>query len=138
MPGLSRLEAQSTLSGTLRDEGGSLVPGVSVTATSSALAGARSAATDQAGRYSFGDLPDGTYTITFTLPGFVETLLSDIKESDAAEDYAIKTLPPPCQASHPARNRDRRPFESFDCVQRTVTMRGEPERSDVRVRRCSP
>ena len=36
VPGLSRLEAQSTLSGMLRAQDGSLLPGVSVTATSPA------------------------------------------------------------------------------------------------------
>jgi hypothetical protein len=34
--------------------------------------------TDGQGRYSFVDLPDGTYTLTFALPGFVEATRSDI------------------------------------------------------------
>jgi hypothetical protein len=51
----------------------------------SGLAEPRTALTNLEDRYSFGDLPDGTYTMTFTLPGFVETTRSDIVLPDAAE-----------------------------------------------------
>src|SRR5687767_259073 len=83
--GSSGLDAQITLSGAVRDAGGSVLPGVSVRATGPALAGPRTALTNLEGRYSFGDLPRGTYTITFTLPGFVETTRSGIVLPEAAE-----------------------------------------------------
>ena len=76
--GPTRLDAQRTLSGVVRDGGGAILPGVSVHATSAALAVPRSALTSLEGRYSFEDLPDGAYTLTFALPGFVETTRSDI------------------------------------------------------------
>ena len=83
--GPTRLDAQRTLSGVVRDAGGSILPGVSVRATSPALTEPRSALTNREGRYSFGDLPDGTYTLTFALPGFVEITRSDIVLPEAAE-----------------------------------------------------
>jgi Carboxypeptidase regulatory-like domain len=82
---VSQSSCSTTLSGAVRDTGGSVLPGVSVRATGPALAGPRSALTNLEGRYSFGDLPDGTYTVTFTLPGFVETTRSDIVLPEAAE-----------------------------------------------------
>jgi hypothetical protein len=83
--GSTRLDAQRTLSGAVRDTGGGVLPGVSVTATSPALPAPRTTVTDAEGRYAFGDLPDGAYTMTFTLPGFVETTHDDIHLPAAAE-----------------------------------------------------
>jgi hypothetical protein len=76
--GSTTVDAQPTLNGTVRDRGGSVLPGVTVKATGPALDEPRTAVTDREGRYAFGDLAHGTYTITFTLPGFVETSRSDI------------------------------------------------------------
>ena len=83
--GPTRLDAQRTLSGVVRDTGDAILPGVSVRATSPALAEPRDALTNLEGRYSFGDLPDGIYTLTFALPGFVETTRSDIALPFAGE-----------------------------------------------------
>jgi hypothetical protein len=146
----------------------SALPGVSVSATSPELFEPRSALTDREGRFSFGDLPDGTYTFRFTLPGFVEATHPDIvlpaaagspldvvmrvrslgetttilrgprrgtpfdpqvspppeatcsmrvipvdpsidrkmlEEPDDPENHAIRIVPPPCRASHPAPSR---------------------------------
>jgi hypothetical protein len=74
----SRLDAQRAVSGTVRDGGDSLLPGVSVSVAGPSLSEPRSVVTDGEGRYSFQDLPDGTYTLTFALPGFVEATRSDI------------------------------------------------------------
>lgn len=67
--------AQSTTTGSIRgtvtDSEGGVLPGVSVTASSSALvAGRITATTDEHGVYRFPALPPGTYTIEATLPGF--------------------------------------------------------------------
>ena len=62
--------AQS-LAGTVRDSSGGVLPGVSVAASSSALIErTRSVVTDANGQYQIIDLRPGTYTVTFTLPGF--------------------------------------------------------------------
>jgi hypothetical protein len=82
--GTSRVDAQRTLSGAVRDGGGALLAGVSVSATGPAVSGPRRAETNRDGRYSFGDLPDGIYTLTFALPGFGETTRSDVDLPAAA------------------------------------------------------
>src|SRR3954463_4342650 len=61
----------SGISGEVKDTSGAVLPGVTVEAASPALIGkGRSAPTDGAGRYSITSLRPGTYTVTFSLPGF--------------------------------------------------------------------
>src|SRR6266704_3290597 len=63
--------AQSSLTGTVRDTSGAVLPGVSVEASSPALIEqVRSIVTDAQGLYRIVDLRPGPYTVTFTLPGF--------------------------------------------------------------------
>ena len=63
--------AQGTLTGTVRDVSGAVLPGVTVEASSPALIEkVRSVVTDGTGQYRIIDLNPGTYSLTFTLPGF--------------------------------------------------------------------
>ena len=63
--------AQGTLTGTVRDASGAVLPGVTVEAASPALIEkVRSVVTDGTGQYRIIDLNPGTYSLTFTLPGF--------------------------------------------------------------------
>jgi hypothetical protein len=63
--------AQASLTGTVRDASGAVLPGVTVEASSPALIEkTRSAVTDGSGQYRIVDLRPGTYSATFTLPGF--------------------------------------------------------------------
>ncbi len=63
--------AQGTLTGTVRDASGAVLPGVTVEATSPVLIEkVRSVVTDGAGIYRIVDLNPGTYSVTATLPGF--------------------------------------------------------------------
>src|SRR5262245_61195532 len=65
------LLAQATLTGTVRDNSGAVLPGVTVEAASPALIEkTRSAVTDGTGQYRIIDLRPGTYELTFTLTGF--------------------------------------------------------------------
>src|SRR3989304_1760735 len=63
--------ARGTLTGTVRDTSGAVLPGVTVEASSPALIEkVRTVVTDGAGIYRIVDLDPGTYTQTFMLAGF--------------------------------------------------------------------
>ena len=69
VPALAR--AQSVFTGTVRDTSGAVMPGVTVEAASPVLLEkVKSTITDENGLYRIVDLRPGTYTLTFTLPGF--------------------------------------------------------------------
>jgi hypothetical protein len=61
----------SGIAGVVRDPSGAVMPGVTVEASSPALIEqVRTVTTDTQGQYKIVDLRPGTYTVTFTLPGF--------------------------------------------------------------------
>jgi hypothetical protein len=63
--------AQGTLTGTVRDESGGVLPGVTVEASSpSLIEKVRAAVTDSTGQYRVTGLNPGTYSLTFRLTGF--------------------------------------------------------------------
>src|SRR5262245_11488519 len=63
--------AQAGLAGNVKDSSGAVLPGVTVEAASPVLIEkTRSVVTDGSGNYKVENLRPGTYTVTFTLPGF--------------------------------------------------------------------
>src|SRR5262249_55558929 len=61
----------SGIAGVVKDTSGAVMPGVTVEASSPALIDeARTVRSDAKGQYKIVDLRPGTYTVTFTLPGF--------------------------------------------------------------------
>src|SRR5438093_3692110 len=63
--------AQAAIAGVVRDSSGGVMPGVTVEAASPVLIEkVRTGVTDGTGQYRIADLRPGTYTVTFTLPGF--------------------------------------------------------------------
>src|SRR4030095_48861 len=63
--------AQAVIAGSVKDTSGAVLPGVTVEATSPVLIEkVRTAVSDGNGVYRIEDLRPGTYTVTFTLPGF--------------------------------------------------------------------
>ena len=63
--------AQGTLTGTVRDQSGGVLPGVTVDASSPTLIEkVRTAVTDDSGQYRITGLSPGTYSLTFRLTGF--------------------------------------------------------------------
>ncbi len=63
--------AQSAIAGVVRDTSGAVLPGVTVEAASDVLIEkTRAVVTDGEGAYRIVDLRPGTYSVTFTLPGF--------------------------------------------------------------------
>jgi hypothetical protein len=74
--------AQASITGTVRDGSGAVLPGVTVDASSSALIEkARTAITDGTGQYRITDLPPGTYRVSFALQGFATTQREGIEFS---------------------------------------------------------
>jgi hypothetical protein len=71
LPSFAGAQQASGIAGAARDASGAVLPGVTVEAASPALIEkVRTAVTDGEGRYNIIDLRPGTYTVTFTLPGF--------------------------------------------------------------------
>jgi hypothetical protein len=85
---LSVLSAQSTggsLSGTVKDATGAVLPGVTVTITRTDTSSTRTVITDGAGRYVAPDLQPGPYSIRASLEGFTAVVRSGITLSVGRE-----------------------------------------------------
>src|SRR6476659_7545441 len=81
LPAVAR--AQGTMVGQVKDESGGVLPGVTVEAASPVLIEkSKTAITDDQGRFTIIDLRQGTYKVTFTLPGF-STVVRDAVELPA-------------------------------------------------------
>lgn len=77
--------AQGTLTGTVRDASGAVLPGVTVEASSDALIEkARTAVSDGTGQWRIVDLRPGVYAVTFTLSGFATVRRENIELTGSA------------------------------------------------------
>ncbi len=63
-------QATAQLSGTVRDESGAVLPGVTVTVTQTDTGAARTVVTDGSGSYVIPNLPTGPYRLEVSLAGF--------------------------------------------------------------------
>ena len=54
----------------MRDASGAVLPGVTVSVAGPNIAGAQTTITSENGSYRIGNLPPGTYTVTYELSGF--------------------------------------------------------------------
>ena len=105
--------AQGTLTGTVRDQSGAALPGVTVEAASPALIEkARTAITDGAGQYRIPGLNTGTYSLTFRLSGF------NVARREGIELSGTTTLTIPIELQ-------------VGNLQETVTVTGETPVVDV-------
>jgi hypothetical protein len=76
--------AQASITGTVKDSSGAVLPGVTVEASSPALLEkVRVATTDGNGRYTITELRPGPYKVTFTLAGFNTAIRDGINLSGA-------------------------------------------------------
>lgn len=77
LPGAA--SAQSAIAGQVKDTSGAVMPGVTVEAASPALIEkVRTAITDAQGLFTIVDLRPGSYTVTFSLPGFATVVRSGV------------------------------------------------------------
>ena len=72
--------AQTTgsINGTVTDNTGAVLPGVTVSASSPALMGVQTAITNDQGAYRFPSLPPGTYRLQYELSGFSNVVREEI------------------------------------------------------------
>ena len=75
----------ATVSGTITDPSGAVVPGVSVTIVSQGTGLKRSVLTDTAGEYRFAGLPTGNYSLRIEKPGFQSQVREGVELTSAAE-----------------------------------------------------
>jgi hypothetical protein len=75
----------ATVSGTITDPSGAVVPGVSITISSQGTGLKRSALTDTAGGYRFAGLPNGTYSLHIEKPGFQSQMRGGVELTSAAD-----------------------------------------------------
>ena len=59
-----------SINGTVQDNTGAILPGVSITASGPAIMGVQSAVSNTQGQYRFPSLPPGTYQLRYELSGF--------------------------------------------------------------------
>jgi len=79
--------------GTVHDQSGAVLPGVSVTLTSPALpAGPRNLVTNERGEYRFTGLQPGMYALTVELPGFSTYEETDLRILAAGTTERVVTL----------------------------------------------
>ena len=70
-PRVALAQGQGSITGVVKDASGAVLPGVTVEVVSPALIEkTRSVVADGSGQYRFINLVPGSYTVTFTLPGF--------------------------------------------------------------------
>ena len=75
----------ATVSGTITDPSGAVVPGVSVTIVSQGTGLKRSTSTDMDGEYRFAGLPTGNYSLRIEKTGFQAQIREGIELTSAAE-----------------------------------------------------
>ena len=137
--------AQAVIAGSVKDASGAVLPGVTVEAASPALIEkVRAAVSDGTGQYRIEDLRPGTYTVTFTLPGFstykregieltgsfTATVNADLKVGALAETITVTGETPVVDVqSAQARN---------DAEQRRPQGRSRPSAATTRWSRWCP
>src|SRR2546430_7198898 len=75
---LAQSAGTGALTGTVTDASGGVIPGVTVTLTSTDTNQTRDTITREDGSYRFALLPPGTYGVRFTIPGFKTAEVSSV------------------------------------------------------------
>ena len=72
-------QENTTLSGTVTDSSGAVIPGAAVTATNETTGVAATLVTNESGSYEFTRVPPGIYTLTAEVPGFKTGIYSNVE-----------------------------------------------------------
>src|SRR5262245_23175238 len=78
-----RQSSNATVSGTIGDPTGALIPGVTVTATNTATGVVTTALSNESGAYNFPSLLPGTYKVSAELSGFQTQSYTDVRLGNA-------------------------------------------------------
>jgi hypothetical protein len=77
--GMALAQNNGSITGTVKDPNGAVVPGASVTVSDASLAVNESGKTNEVGIFAFVELPPGTYAVTVESQGFKKTEKRDIE-----------------------------------------------------------
>ena len=78
LSGLALGQTSTSISGTVLDQSGAVVPGAVLTLTNKATGATRSATTDNSGAYVFPQVNPGLYAVKAEKPGFKTVVLEDV------------------------------------------------------------
>lgn len=70
LPALAQGPTTGSINGTVSDNTGAVLPGVTVTSSGPAIMGVQTAVSNEQGQYRFPSLPPGTFKLTYELAGF--------------------------------------------------------------------
>jgi hypothetical protein len=84
---IAQTAATATISGTVTDNSGAVIPGATVTLLDTATSSVRTQQTNSAGQYTFVGLPPGDYKLTVAMASFRQSVLS-IK-TEVAKAYTV-------------------------------------------------
>ncbi|HSL20646.1 MAG TPA: carboxypeptidase regulatory-like domain-containing protein [Vicinamibacterales bacterium] len=79
VPARGQGPTSGSINGTVTDNTGAVLPGVTVTATSPALLGSQTGVTNEQGAYRFPSVPPGVYKLTYELTGFSTVVRESIQ-----------------------------------------------------------
>ena len=75
----------ATVTGTIEDASGALIPGVTIKAANNATGVVTTALSNEAGAYNLPGLLPGIYKVTAELPGFQTQTFTDVQLGNAAQ-----------------------------------------------------
>jgi hypothetical protein len=84
----------ASLAGTVFDPNGAVIPATQVTLKNDQTGAQFTAATNDEGAYSFGALPEGTYTLTVRREGFAPSVLTGLRVQSGPAQRSDVTLEP--------------------------------------------
>ena len=117
----------ATVSGTITDPSGAVVPGVSVTIVSQGTGLKRSVLTDTAGEYRFAGLPTGNYSLRIEKTGFQSQVREGVELTSAAEVTINSQLAIGDLSQQTTVSANAAGIDSTTSTSRWTTSRAEPD-----------